>query len=150
VKRSVLLLTLLVACVLQVASQPVARPDFNGTCVLQTNGSKQVYTFRHDDSRLHIVERIDDPNDKRTVEADAVIDGQPHRQTVDGDNFVLTAQWFGDSLIWETRRDRSIGIFHNRRIMKLAGHDEIRALRTRFLPGPEASWDEVWLRQKEK
>jgi hypothetical protein len=150
VKRYVLLLTLLAACVLQVASQTVARPDFNGTWILQSDASSEIYTFQHDDKQLHIIERIDDSIGKRVVVADAAINGLPHHQSVEGDHFILTAQWFGDSLVWETRRERSIGIFDNRRIMKLAGHDEIRALRTRFLPGPEQSWDEVWLRQKEK
>ena len=97
--------------------------------------------------QLRIIERVDDNLGKRTLAFEGAIDGLPHRQTVLGDELTLRAQWFGDSLIYEARWERSTGIFYNRRIMKLAGHDEIRALRTRFLPGPEESWDETWLRQ---
>ena len=149
-RRSILLVWVLAACVLQVSSQPAEKPSFNGTWQLQAEGYTEVYTYEHDAMRLHIIQRIDDSIGKRTVDATCLIDGLPHYQKVEGDNFMLMAQWFGDSLIYETRRERSIGIFRNRRIMKLVGHDEIRALRTRFLPGPEESWDEIWLRKSER
>jgi hypothetical protein len=140
----------MVACAVQVSSQPVERPSFNGTWVLQVQGYWEVYTFDHDARRLHLVERIDDSLGQRVIDVEAPIDGVPHRLKLDEDDYILTAQWFGDSLIYETRRARSTGIFRNRRIMTMAGHDEIRALRTRLLPSPEQSWDEVWLRQAEK
>ena len=149
-KQSFFLLALLGACVFQVASQPADKPSFNGTWVLQVDGYSEIYTFDHDASRFRVIQNIDDSLGKRVIDASGEIDGRPHHQRVMGDDLVLMAQWFGDSLIWETRRERSSGIFYNRRIMKLAGHDEIRALRTRFLPGPEQSWDEVWLRKSEK
>lgn len=150
-KRIPLLLIVMAACVVQVASQPAEKPSFNGTWVLQSTGFSEIYTFQHDAKRLHVIERIDDDLGKRTVTAEATIDGLPHHQAVlKGDDLMLRVQWFGESLIWETRREGTAGIFYNRRVMKLVGHDEIRALRTRFLPGPEQSWDEVWLRQSEK
>jgi hypothetical protein len=147
-KRSILLLAVLTASVLQVSSQPAEKPSFNGTWELEATGYSEIYTYEHDAMRLHLIQHIDDSLGKRTIDATAPIDGVPHHLTIEGDDFILMAQWFGDSLIFETRRERSNGIFRNRRIMTLVGHDQIRALRTRFLPGPEQSWDETWYRLK--
>jgi len=70
----------------------------------------------------------------------------PHHQTVLGYDCTLTAQWFGDSLIWEVRRESVQGTFDNRRIMTLSGHDLFHATRTRLAPGPISSWEETWAR----
>ena len=148
--RWIFLLALLGISCLQAPSQPPDMPTFNGTWVLQSHNSSEIYTFQHDATQFRVIQRIDDSLGKRTVNVSGVIDGRAYRQKVEGDEFMLRVQWFGDSLIWETRRERASGIFYNRRIMKLVGHDEVRALRTRFLPGPEQSWDETWLRQSEK
>ena len=134
-------------CALPLSSQSSEYPNFNGTWVLQAKNVSEVYTFDHNAIRMHVVQRINDAGGQRTIEFAGGVDGLPHRSTVDGDSLIFRAQWFGDSLIWETRREHAGTTFYNRRIMKLAGHDEIRALRTRILPAPEASWDEVWLRQ---
>ena len=149
-QRVLLLTTILSLAGLPLNSQTEQKPSFNGTWILGGSASREIYTVQHDDTHFHLIQRIEDGLGKRTVDVSGMIDGRPHRQKVDEDDIMLRAQWFGDSLIFETRRDRASAIFYNRRIMRMVGHDEIRALRTRFLPGPEQSWDEVWLRQSEK
>lgn len=148
-KRVLLVLSILAGGMVPLSSQAPVKPDFNGTWKLQEEGPAQVYTFQHDQSHLRIVLRIDDsayPTGKRIFEVSGLIDGNARHMKVLGRDCTFTAQWFGDSLIWEVRRETEQGMFDYRRIMTLSGPNTIYAVRTRLLPAPTSSSDETWKR----
>jgi len=145
-RRILLVFSFLVSGSMLLLSQAPERPDFSGTWRLEAAGSVEVTTFHQDASRIRIIMRISDSAGKRELEMSGEIDGKPHRQTVLGYGCTLTAQWFGDSLVWEVRRESVQGTLDNRRIMTLSGHDSFHATRTRLAPGPISSWEETWTR----
>jgi len=92
--------------------------------------------------------KIEDSLGKRTLDVKGVIDGREHKQIVDGSPTTFIAKWNDDRLIWETKRETTVGVLHNRRTMRLAKDGKvITAERTRILPEPEETWTEVWEKQ---
>jgi hypothetical protein len=63
-----------------------------------------------------------------------------------GRDCTFAAQWFGDALIWEVRRETEQGILDYRRIMTFSGRDSIYAVQTRLSPAPVSSMEEIWKR----
>ena len=148
-KRALLALSILAGGVVPMSSQAPVNRDFNGTWKLQTDGPGQVYSIQHDESSIRIVLRIDDsryPTGKRTFEVTGTIDGKARHMKALGRDCTFTAQWFGESLIWEVRRETEQGVLDYRRIMTLSGPDSIHAVQTRLAPAPEMSVDETWKR----
>ena len=148
-RNVIALFALLLGGTIRASSQPAVRADFNGTWKLQTDGPGQVYSIQHDESSIRIVLRIDDsryPTGKRTFEVTGTIDGKARHMKALGRDCTFTAQWFGESLIWEVRRETEQGVLDYRRIMTLSGPDSIHAVQTRLAPAPEMSVDETWKR----
>jgi hypothetical protein len=136
------------------AAESTTKPDFSGTWKLQTSWS-EVYTFEQSASGLRVIEQIDDSIGQRTIDVSGPIDGKPHEQTVDGFPCVFIAKWegpwegpHGNLLTFETNRETKDGWLYNRRTMQLFpdGH-VISARRTRFLPLPEHTFTEMWIKQ---
>ena len=135
------------------ASSP-KRSGFNGTWQLQTAepGWGETYTFQHDDAFLRVVQKIEGGSQQglvgaRTLDISGAIDGQPHRQTVQGFPCTFIARWNGSNLVWETRREIPGAVLHYRRTMNLSEDGQtIVADRTELSSNPPAVRHEIWRR----
>jgi hypothetical protein len=132
-----------------------AESGFNGTWQLQTAeaGWSEVYTFELDRTFFRVVQRIEGGGQtgllgKRVLDISGAIDGQPHRQTVQGYPCTLIARWQDPkTLYWETVREIPDGVLRYSRVMRLADDGlTILADRSDYSADPPAIRHEVWRR----
>jgi hypothetical protein len=130
-----------------------AKPDFSGTWQLQNGSGSETYTIEQDETWFRVVMKIEGASGAgvlgtRTLDVSGAIDGEPHRQTVQGFPCTFIARWdAGGQLTWETRRETSAGVLHYRRTMRLSEDgNTIAAQWTQLSPKPEGKLAEIWRR----
>ncbi len=79
------------------------------------NPGTETMTFFHNEPYIYLLYRIKDGAGERTLDLKGMIDGKPHAQEVEGQPATLIAQWEGQNLILDIKRDRTNGYVHNRR-----------------------------------
>lgn len=79
------------------------------------NPGTETMTFFHNEPYIYLLYRIKDGAGERTLDLKGKIDGKPHAQEVEGESATLMAQWEGQNLILDIKRDRTNGYVHNRR-----------------------------------
>lgn len=135
-------------CLAATCLSAAGQPDFSGTWKLDGTDPPEIYLVEQSEAQLRIVMFVANDAGVRTLDVKGPIDGQMHSQTVNGAPCVFTARWEGDTLYWETWRDPSEGVRHNRRFMQLSADGKVvTARRTRVAPGPEETWTEKWEKQ---
>jgi hypothetical protein len=131
-----------------------AKPDFSGTWQLQGTGPgySETYTFEHDSSWFRVVMKIENASatgvlGSRTLDVSGAIDGEPHRQTVQGFPCTFIARWSAPGqLTWETRRETSAGVLHYRRTMQLSEDGDTITTQLTQISQPEVKGTETWRR----
>ena len=90
-----------------------------------TNAGTEVLTISHNDPYIYLLYRINDAEGERTLDLKGRIDGTPHEQEVEGRPATLIAQWKGQKLLLEIKREASFGYVHVGRVMTISNDGKV-------------------------
>jgi len=129
-----------------------APPNLSGTWKLRTPrpNYSEIWTVKQTTSAIHIRMIIkDDQLGDRTLDYQALFDGEAHKQTVIGTPASVTAAKLGDALSLEIKRQaRPDLLLHNKRLLRLSPDAKrIESQTTQYSPPPAGDRSEVFDRQ---
>jgi hypothetical protein len=112
------------------SSAQANKPNLTGTWERAAIGGSgnpgtETMTLVHHEPHLYLLYRINDRGGERTLDLKGMIDGKPHEQQIEGRPATLTAQWQGQDLVLEIKRESSLGYTHVRRKMTFSNDGKV-------------------------